>query len=71
MLNEQKINQTNIILTKVNEVIKNVNFTALKPVNKTYGHCFLICAGNNFDLYGSYASEKYFVSYNGQFYLLA
>jgi hypothetical protein len=71
MLNEQKINQTNIILTKANEVIKNINFTALKPISKTYANCFLICAGNNFDLYGSYTSEKYFVSYNNKFYLLA
>lgn len=70
MLNKQKTTQIDIILTKANEVIKNVNFTNLKTINKTYNHCFLICAGNKFDIYGSYTSEKYFVSYNGQFYLL-
>ena len=70
MINEQKINEINIILTKANEVIKNVNFTNLKTINKTYNHCFLVCACKKFDIYGSYTSEKYFVSYNGKFYLL-
>ena len=60
------------IITKANEVVKNVNFTKIMKVRKSTGALFLIvtCA-NGLDIYGCYTNNNIYASYNNQLIKLA
>jgi hypothetical protein len=52
-----------VILEKSNEIVKGAKFTKLLK-SSTKQPLFLIMSNSEFDLYGSYTTNDYFINYS-------